>query len=844
MDSFCKPALARGTGRAENTPDAPPGWRATRSYTAEMDVLVSGLYEEHLRIPPSSETALVALGGYGRRELCPHSDIDLLFLVGDTTSMDQVVSTVSQVIYPLWDRKLDVSQSVRTVTQTIEDAGEDFPLLTSLLDARRLAGSPALFARLISDFEKTILVGHCSRFIENLLAQDRERRHALGNDAYSLEPNLKEGQGGLRDYHSIFWAAKGILGLMDLTEIELEGLLTERDRRELEHAVDFLLQARIELHRVSGRKNDRLLFDYQEIVARNLGFQATTPEATIESFMKHLHRTILIVKAQNEAFLERIRDHLSIFKDDTRFVIDSRFHVVSGRVDFQSVHVVKEHPELILKLFEHMARLDRAVHPSARQLIRRRLEWVDLCRESEHAKSSFRRLLTEKGGRRALETMLETGVLDRFIPEFEHIRGQTQFDLYHTCTVDRHSILTVFELKELEDTHPEVFARLRNRELLYATALFHDIGKGYGSSHAKRGAAIALENLIGLGFTREEAELGAFVIENHLRLAEIATKRDLSEERVAFRFARDMGAVEALCMLYLLTIADSKATGPAAWSSWKDSLTRELFLKTLKFLEQGDLKERQTVMDIEDRWNALLREAPGLLGEERAGLLESLPQAYVLSFDLPVILEHFEMSKNIETPADVEIKVRAQGRLHEVTIAALDRPGLFSRLTGVFSLNHFDIRAGKVFTWWNKLAVDVFEVVPPWTDYTEWDRLASQFRKAVAGRLALSARMHHVRPPLDHVPKITLKQKPRITIDNASSDFYTVIEVVSPDRVGLLYEIARTLSEFDLNILRAFISNKGDLAADAFYVCDLLGRKIEDPEHLKEIIRAVEHALS
>jgi len=819
-----------------------PGWREVRSRSRTTDERIGDLYRSKLG-EHSQGVALLALGGYGRRELCPRSDIDLMFLIDRKLSENKIRDTIAEVVYPLWDDKLDISYSVRTPKQALSDAKDDFLLLTALLDARLLCGDEESYRDWKTRFNKDILVGRHKQIVENLVAHATLRHEHCGDDTYSQEPDIKDGRGGLRDYHTMLWTAKTLAGETDLPRIRIDEMFGDRDRAELEEAVNFLLYTRCILHALSKRKNDRLLFEYLGALADTLGFKGESPERTIESFMLEFHHQVFCIKVQNEAFLDRAKDKLNIFRDGARFRIDSSFEVLSGRVAFSTPELLPSDPQLMITLFEHMARFDRPMHPSAREIIRNHLNLAESSRTSPLAKRAFRRTVAAKGAQRALVAMLETGVLERFLPEFARLRGRMQFDVYHTSTVDYHSIRTVQELMNLEHSHAETFQRIKDKELLFFIALLHDIGKGYGSPHSEIGADMAFDTIRNFGFSEKQAETARTIIRKHLVLSETATRRDITEEKTVIGFAENIGNVEALCMLYLLTLADATATGPTALGSWKELLIRELFFKSLKMMEKGALGDPGAAEEFEERRAAICAHAPNILADETDARLKALPHHYIMSYDVSAVLKHLEMSKTVKTPSDVAVMVEPRGSNFDVTILAQDRIGLFAKLAGVFALNHLDIRGAKVFTWHNRLAVDVFEVVPPWSEYDRWDKVVSDFKRTVGGKMALAAQISGVRPPLNGTRKPKLEKKPRVVTDNSASDFFTVIEVYARDQVGLLYRIARAISELDLDIFRALISNKGDLSADVFYVSNLQGEKIEDPDQLKAVEEAILYSL-
>ncbi len=816
------------------------GVKLTREYTSLIDRLIVNLFRQGR---PPKGVAIIALGGYGRRELCPGSDIDLLFLYGEKVPEKRARRLIEKIVYPLWDKGLEASHTVRSIAETIEDAREDFFLKTALLEARLLAGEKAIFEEFKDVFISRVLAGHRREFFEDVIEHNRRRHERFGDVSFMLEPNIKEGAGGLRDFHSIFWVAKGLFGLSDLSALENEGLITGRDREDLEEALDFLLKVRFKLHLLCGRKNDRLYFEHQEALARELAFNDQEGELAVEGFMRRLHLKVACIKYQTESFFEHVAEALDIVQPGPVETLNAAIELHRHRVTFADFEQARRQPGLIMRLFEAMAEVDCPIHPLARQFVRQNLEAISRIRQSRRAARSFLKLLTSPGAYRALTAMLETGVLTRFIPEFSEIEGRTQFDFYHTYTVDRHSLLTVAELSRLAKEEPSAWEGIESPEVVYLAGLLHDIGKGKGEGHARRGAKIAQNIGRRLGLTPEELEDLYFLIENHLLLAETAMRRDLSEERVAFRFARKMGTASRLRMLYLLTVADSRATGPLAWNDWKAALVRELYLKSLRFLEQGVLSDPGRVEELNQKWQMLREKVQDFVPPvQLEATLSSLPQSYLLAFSLPEILEHLHLAEEAKTTGFACQVSRINGTFR-MTLVCRDRPGLFSRITGVFTLHHLDIRSAKIFTWFNGLAVDVFELLPPWPDFDQWEKVISNLNKALKGKIAISARMAEVKPLCHQTPKVLKSRRPEIIIDNEASDFFTIIEIYAPDCLGLLYQIARSMCDLDLNIHRAFISNKADLSADVFYVTDIAGEKILDPEQQEEIKKALIHAL-
>ncbi len=770
--------------------------------------------------------ALIALGGYGRRDLCPHSDLDLLLLVENRTTRTEIEGVLEELFYPLWDRGFHVSYSVRTTKETLHDARADFFFRTSLIDARLICGSQSLHGNLITALGRDRVLKKVAKFVSDLLDHTGKRHERYGDTSYILEPDLKEGHGGLRDYQGIVWAIRVLTGH---NSAELSDLVSHTDFTELDKAYDNILKIRFALHELSGRKNDRLYLEYQEPLAEELGIQGSDLETPAEVLMKHFHRSALTIRSVSDTFMFCLAQALKLTRSPADRVLDEHFHVAAGQLAFRNPDAIQRHPGLIMKAFEHRGETGYPLAPAARSRIRNSLHHVDELRGSSTAGEIFLKILRSPHAGKTLTAMLETGVLERLIPEFEAIKGRTIFDLYHTYTVDLHSINTVAEIRDLETSQPEVFSRIRDRDVLYLSALLHDIGKGYGHSHESVGARTAKPIAARLGLSGEQIELVSFLIENHIVLADLATKRDLSEERVAVEFARRMRDPRRLSMLYLLTVADSKATGPLAWNEWKEALLRELYAKALHVLEKGIFKDPENTVRFEHKWEQLIADIPKELGVKQAGRLWALPQAYVLSSDTNDIKRHLTLRDRLHAPADIQIDVMAGTNQVTLTIITHDRPGLFALLTGILALNHLEIISAKVFTWLDGVAVDVFKVIPPWQDFHEWARIADQFRAATSGNMDIPARLSATRALKTGDQALTNQaQEPTVRIDNDTSDFFTLIEVRAQNRLGMLYHVARIISGFGLNIHRAFVSRNEDLCSDVFYVVDALGEKIED----------------
>jgi [protein-PII] uridylyltransferase len=815
------------------------GRTLSRQLTAQADRTITSLFEKRFGTDLPRWT-IVALGGYGRMELCPFSDVDILLLTDRRIAQDEIQKALLDMMYPLWDEGYTVGYSVRTIKQTLKDSRKDFFLRTSLLDARFVCGSKIIF----DDFERSMMKDsrfrHAGSFLEDLRAHVAKRHEKFGDASYILEPDIKDGYGGLRDYQCIMWMDK-IASFSGMNPDSHE-FMSSMDRDELEKSVDHLIRIRFALHKISGRKNDRLFFEYQQSLARALDYKGNGYESAPELLMKHFHRSALVVKSISEAVLSAYSLHLGLDKPKGDGSVDGSFRLVSGRLSFSDVHDVMEKPELMLTLFFHMASRGLGISGKSRQHVRDSLALLSLARENPDAKIDFLKILSSQNPVPALTSMLEMGVLERFIPEFETIKGRTQIDVYHIHTTDLHSILTLGEIHALKTEEEDIYREVIDQEALFLAAFLHDIGKGSGRPHAETGAPIAYTIAKWLGFSEDRSQLVSFLVLHHLLLPDIAYKRDLSDEKHAIDCAQTAKNVSTLSMLYLLSVADARATGPRAWNEWKALLLRELYVKALHSLQRGILRDPMNMIVLDQRWKQLISEVSSKRGLRYGGRLWSLPQAYILNTEFKTIMNHLKLSADLNSHDDIRIDMRDMRNHTVLTIIARDRPGLFSMLAGILTINHLDILSSKVFTWLDGIAVDEFIVTTPWKNYTQWNKITEQFRLASSGIFDIA---HHVSitQPLKNQPKISSSSDPVITVDNDLSDFFTVIEVHSPRKFGLLFHIARTISSLHLDIHRAFLSHSGDPCTDVFYVVDATGEKISDSEFKHRIVEEILKAI-
>ncbi|QWV91817.1 [protein-PII] uridylyltransferase [Geomonas oryzisoli] len=833
------------------------GISVVQSITAMTDALVTRLFtalSDDLQMHKSGQLALIAVGGYGRRELNPYSDLDLLFLYSGKDSK-VVEEAANRLLYFLWDLRLDVGYSVRTIADCVDMAANDITVKTALLDARLLIGSDHLFGELKKVMVTQVLAKRSDAFINEKLEELRKRREKYGSSVYILEPNIKEGEGCLRDLHTAMWVAKIKYKVDEPRELVMKGVLSEEELGMYYSSLSYLWRIRNELHYLAGRKNDQLTFEAQTSIARFFGYEDKGKTLAVEQFMQdfylHANRvehfsSLLITKCSQRE--DSTRKILGYF---TRRPVGDGFYVMKGELVVPDESVIAKDPVRLIKIFEHAQKQGVALALGTKTLIRNSLDLVnDKFRRSKEANASFINILqSEKKVYDTLQQMHHLGFLIRFIPEFERIYCKVQHDVYHIYTVDTHTLFAVEEIAKLwrgehKDTLPlltQLAMEIDKRWLLLLAVLFHDIGKGGGGGHAEVGAELTKTIARRMGLIKEDSERLQFLVRQHLLLAHIAQRRDLHDERMIIQFARQMEKSENLKMLYLLTYADIKAVGPEVWTEWKALLLQELYDKAFTVLERGDFKleasgdrvrrVKRTVFDL------LVDDYPGQLIKDE---LQALTTRHLLSYTPEVLSGH------VRTLLEMPKKLLVLQLSHEVdrgytncTICTYDIPGLFSMITGVMAANGMNILGAQIHTNTNEKVLDILQVNSPQgfviTEESRWKRFETDLRQVLEGKVRVGQLVaKRNRPSI-----LTEKAKPtvpaRVEIDNEVSSDYTVIDIYAHDKVGLLYSITSTLTRLGLYIGVSKISTKVDQVADVFYVKNIFGQKISEPAKLEEI---------
>jgi [protein-PII] uridylyltransferase len=812
-----------------------------RQNSEMMDGLVRKAFQKAHSQIPSPSVCLMAVGGYGRAELAPSSDIDLLLLYS-SSEKEKLPPLVEKILYPLWDLGLDVSCSSRSINECLKMAQSDLHVKTGLIDGRYLDGEYEFFRKLYGLFSRKALHRKVRKFAE-ALAKDLHLRHQKYEDpAYTLEPNIKEGKGGLRDFQVGRW----IIRAKYKTD-RWDSILFPDHSRMLDKSLEFLWAVRNQLHWLSGRKQEDLSFELQEKIAPLLGFSKGTEG--IEEMMRQYHLSTQRISNFVDDILDHVLAEPSHFRRFFFFFkrrrIDENFRMAYGEIYFQDPLIFKRDPTQLMTLFEYCQTYQAKMDFRMEEAVLEALPFMeDRFIQSEKVNQAFLSIL--RRGERVetiLSKMHELGFLSQYIPEFSEIEGRVHYDLYHVHPVDIHSILTVGELGRLREgyyqsNYPLLTSLVREvekPEILFLTALLHDIGKGRKGEHPIIGAQMAKAIGNRMGLSEEDQEIVHFLITYHLIMLETAFRRDLHDEQAILRFANQVKSPNRLKMLYLLTFADVKAVGPEAWTSWKDTLLIELFLRTSHLFER---KETMAMAINRDEIAVRLKEAlpEGIVYE----YAEHLPDRYLSSYSFDEIVNHIKMAQSIDKDFllvkwEIEKEIQAK-----VTICTKDRYGLFSKITGSMFLNRLNIIEAQIHTWENGIALDTFWV----EDSTkEMERRLRQFEKdlgeILSGKVLLKDLLLTGKESNSIHKKVIPKVPGEIKLNNQDSDFYTIVEVTAEDRLGILYEIAQALTNHGCNIHFARISTLGNRVVDVFYLQDTWGEKIEEKqkvEHLKETL--------
>lgn len=834
--------------------------------TSMADELIHNLYRCAAADFPTAGkpcSAVIALGGYGRGELNPLSDIDVMFYCSDQNK-DLAEKIAERVLYMLWDLNLDVGYSVRTASDCLSLAQQDITIRTAMLDTRFLAGDETLF----HEFEKHVLQALLSRnsqsFLKAKYGEHETRLAKYGSSVYMLEPNIKEGEGGLRDLHTAIWMARVKFKANGVRDLLIKGVITDRELQEIESAYDYLWRIRNELHFQCKRKTDQIQYDKQEQIAAFLGYKDSKTALSVEQFMQdyyahatqteHLASTLI-----SRAFKDKDTSK-GLFGYLGRRSLGDDFFSYRGELITTRKNLFASRPEAMMQAFLLAKQNKLSLSVDVKGQIRDNLSLVnDGFRRNREISEMFLEIMRGPTGvAQSLRDMHHLAFLNQYIPEFKRIYCKVQHDAYHVYTVDIHSIFAVEEIEKLwsgvyQESRPlmtKVATDIGKPELVVLAVLFHDIGKGEGKDHSNKGADMMPKIARRLNLPKEDSLRLEFLVRHHLDMAHISQRRDLNDIRLIQDFANTMAMAETLKMLYLLTFADIKAVGPDVWSEWKGHLLQELFEKTYETFERGNFISEMRSERVRIRKSRVLAALKDDFGEKQVkDRLRSMSLRYLLTHRSWEIKDHvaLELSRGDETVA-MQVTHDVEAVYSTVTISTLDVPGLFSMITGVLAANGINILGAQIYTRSNGYALDILRVNKPVggiiDDPTKWAKVQSDLTSVLEGRVKVSSLVKK-RQKISSLPGQKMPRFPnRVEFDSDVSREHTVIDIFAHDKVGLLYRITKTLAELGLYIHVAKISTKVDQIADTFYVKDIFGQKISDESKREDVRKALLECLS
>ncbi|WP_196778375.1 [protein-PII] uridylyltransferase [Thalassorhabdomicrobium marinisediminis] len=844
----------------------------TRAYSWLTDAIVIEVFrlaKSHLHPNPNpteaERLALIAVGGSGRGEMAPYSDVDLLFLAPYKLT-PWAESLIETMLYLLWDLRLKVGHASRTVKECLRLARDDYTIRTSLVEERFLAGDEALAEELTTRLRDELFTATVPEFIEAKL-NERSARHAKqGGQRYMVEPNVKEGKGGLRDLQSLYWIGKYVHGVKDASELVQHKVFTQDEYEEFKAAHEFLWAVRCHLHLIAGRAVDQLTFDMQVEVAERMHYTDSGGRRAVEHFMQdYFHHatdvgdlTRIFLVAQEAAHLKAEPMLQRLFNRTKR--AKAPYAIKQNRLTVAEPEDFVEDPLNLLRIFEEALRTGTLMHPDAMRLIKANLHLIDdEVRQNKEAKRIFLDLMLKHGNpERALRTMNELGALSAFLPEFEPIVAMMQFNMYHHYTVDEHTIQTISHLSkieraELDEELPVSASILKggiNRRVLYVALLLHDIGKGRDEDHSVLGARIARKVAPRLGLSRKESETVEWLVRYHLLMSDMAQKRDIADPRTVRDFAKAVKTVERLNLLCVLTVCDIRGVGPGTWNNWKAVLIRALYRQTRYALENGmeALNRNERGTEARKRLRAALRDKEDAGWTEKA-IRAELGRHYPPYWQGLHVTAHLQFAEMLRDIGPDEMRTRLtpdeDRDATRVCFAMADHPGIFSRMCGALSLVGANVVDARTFTSKDGYATATFWVQDiegrPY-DEERLPRLRQMIQKTLYGEVvardALAGR--------DRMKKRerAFRVKTSITFDNEGSEIYTIIEVDTRDRPGLLHDLTRTLADANVYIASAVIATFGEQVVDTFYVKDMFGLKFHAENKQKALEKKLRDAIT
>ena len=858
-------ARARETSEADLLASG-RGTRCALDLAAQQDEIIRAIYDyadTHAfaltRPAPGDAIAIAAVGGYGRATLAPGSDIDLLIIVPSRQSTRGSELT-EYILYMLWDLGQKVGHAVRSEADCIRMAKADMTVRTATLEARYLCGDKPVFDRLELRFFKEVVAHTGKEFIAAKLAERDARHEALGNARYVVEPNLKEGKGGLRDLNTLYWIGKYFYRVKSPDELVDKGVFTRAEYELFQRAEDFLWAIRCHLHFITGRPEEKLTFELQRELAERVNFVARPGQMGVERLMKRYFLVAKDVGDLTRIFCTSLEfDHAKATDVVGRVIKRMRapkpirdekdFVLVNGRIGAAATNIFRKTPANLIKVFWIAGRQDLDFHPDILKLITRSLPLIDAAlRKDAQANKWFLDILTSpKSVKRILRRMNESGVLGKFIPDFGRIVAHMQFNMYHHYTVDEHLIRAVgvmadIERGEFRDELPlthELLPHIPDLRLLYVALFLHDIAKGRPEDHSIAGAKIARKLGPRFGLDAADSDTVAWLIEHHLDMSEIAQERDVHDPRTAQQFADLVQSPNRLNLLLILTACDIRAVGPGVWTGWKGALLRALYYQTEPLLSGGHslLPQRDRVAEARQKLATALNDWPA---EDIDRYMARQFTAYWLRAEHKLQIDHARMIRRAEKAGRAFagfVRPKAFEAVTEVSFFTPDHPRLLSVIAGACTLAEANIIGAQVFSMRDGYALDTFRLKRVFAsdddERIRGERIVESVRQLLAGQkflprdLGINTRYNRRLKPFS-VPA-------DVQVSNSLSEKFTVIEVSGLDRTGLLYDLTRVISDLNLTIGSAHICTYGERAVDVFYVTDLTGQRIDNKSRIRKI---------
>ncbi len=846
------------------------GLETARMMARETEELVEALYDfttVHVfrsRNPTEGERFCVAaVGGFGRGELAPYSDLDLLFLRGWKQSAWEE-SVIEYMLYMLWDLGLKVGHAARAVDDCIKRAKADQQILTNLLDARRIAGDKPLFDNLMERLYREAIQGRERDYVTAKLAERDARHSKSGESRYLVEPNVKDGKGGLRDLHTLFWIGKYFYHADSGEALVSAGVFDRSEARLFRKCEDFLWAVRCHLHFMTGRAEERLSFDLQREMAIRLNYTPHPGVRDVERFMKHYFLVAKDVGDLTRIFCNALEvQHVKRTQVLSRFMQRFRrrrpglvgdngdFVIESDRLNVADDLAFERDPVNLIRLFHLADKYNLPFHPDALKLARRSLKLIDHdLKENREANDLFMKILTSKNDPEVvLRRMNEAGVLGRFIPDFGKIVALVQFNMYHHYTVDEHLLRAVGLLANIEQgrlagEHPladEIIHTIQNRDVLYLALFLHDIAKGRPEDHSIAGARVARRLAPRFGFSPADTDTVAWLIEHHLDMSMIAQSRDLADRKTIEDFAATVQSLERLKLLLILTVADIRAVGPGVWNGWKGQLLRTLYYETEPILAGGH-SQAQRKLRIEQARTDLREALSDWPQAEFDDYCERHYPAYWVRTDLSRQIEHARFLRELSGEKR-KLATRASTDefqdITEITVFAPDHPRLLSVIAGACAASGANIVDAQIFTTSDGFALDTIfvsrELPEDEDERRRAERIGRLIEKILSGEAKIGELISQRTVTKGRIRAFSVE--PDVLVNNTWSNRYTVIEVSGLDRTGLLHELTEVLARLNLNIASAHIATFGERAVDVFYVTDLTGQKITNANRQAAIRR-------